>query len=159
MPFRPGYDPEVLYLVPWPRIGPWRCYKCIYKSYITFVIDPPLMMAQKVHLKDADGSIAPAEGSRLWNAISPVSQLQNIALVKIDLSSCKLFIPRDRLLHSLHVLTTRHEHLDSWQTGFRVGLVLLSTSKPTEQGLQAEELKKRRQGPTLPDRLSISKDS
>ena len=55
------------------------------------------------HHEDADGSVTPAERSWQGNATPPGTQPQTFTLIKVDLGSCYLFLPNNRLLHSLYV--------------------------------------------------------
>ena len=121
------------------------------------------------HPKDAGWSITPAEAAWQRNTTSPSTQPQTFALIKIDLGTCYFFIPLNRLLHSLYIWSVGYKngHIigirrnlcpktagkgDSTQ-----GWICRPIPEPTEQGLQNEDIEKKRQGATMPDQVLDSK--
>ena len=110
--------------------------------------------------EDADGSVTPAEGPWQGDATHPSTQSQTFALIKIDLGTCYFFVPPNRLLHCQYIKSAGHKDSDIIDVyrDLRANTASKGEStqgwipKPTEQGLQSEDIEKRGQGETLPDR-------
>ena len=103
------------------------------------------------HTSRTRRSVAPAEWYKQENATPPGIQPQTFAIIKVDLGSCYLFVPPDRLLHSFYVKTAGHKDVcrdlrpaskeDSTQ-----GRIFSLIPKLAKLGLQSEDIEKR--GPT-----------
>ena len=123
-----------------------------------------LEVRPKTHPEDADGFVTPAEGP--WKSIAtpPSTEPQTFAFVKIDLSPCNPFILDNRLFHSLYILAAGYKDCDvisergnpCRQAASKRDTVQCCTCplipKPVQEGLQREDIEKRRQMVALPDR-------
>ena len=128
-----------------------------------------LEVGPKPHPEDADGSVTPAEGP--WKSIAtpPSTKPQTFAFVKIDLGPCNPLILDNRLFYSLYIPEAGYENCDvisergnpsrkaanEWDTAQCRTCPLIP--KPAQEGLQREDIEKRRQGAALPDR-SLDRD-
>ena len=116
------------------------------------------------HPMDTDVSITPVEGP--WKDITtpPSTEPQTLAFVKIDLGSCYPLVLANRLLHSRYIQAAGYKDCDingERRNPCRKRVSKRDTAqerirslipKPTEQGLQSEDIEMRRQGAALPDR-------
>ena len=96
------------------------------------------------------------------NVTPPGSLPQTFTLIKVDLGPCYLLLLHSRLLHSFYVKTAGHKDSDiirvrwylcrkkSSKRNAAQGRNCLLIPKPTEQGIQSEDIEKR-QGSTLRD--------
>ena len=88
------------------------------------------------------------------DAISPGTQPQTFALVKVDLGTCHLLVPLDHHLHCYYVQSARHEDTNvgnlcsdaADQGDSAQGQTCSLIPQPTEQRLQSEDIEKRGQG-------------
>ena len=91
-------------------------------------------------------------------ATPPSTEPQNFAFVKVDLGSCNPLLLANRLLHSLYILAAGYEDcniISECGNPCRKMVSKRDTAqsrispfipKPTEQGLQSEDIEKRGQG-------------
>ena len=128
-----------------------------------------LEVGPKPHPKDADGSVTPAEGP--WKSIAtpPITEPQTFAFVKIDLGPCNPLVLDNSLFHSLYILAAGYKDCDviserrnpCRQTASKQDTVHCRTcpliTKPAQEGLQREDIEKRRQRAALPD-LTLDRD-
>ena len=110
------------------------------------------------------GSVTPAEGP--WKSIAtpPSAELQTFAFVKIDLGSCNPLVLDNRLFHSLYIQAAGYKDCDvisergnpcrkrASKRDTAQGRTCPLIPKPAEEGLQREDIEKRRQRAVLPDR-------
>ena len=123
-----------------------------------------LEVGPKPHPKDADGCVTPAEGP--WKSIAtpPSTEPQTFALVKIDLGSCNPLVLDNCLFHSLYIQPAGFKDCDvigeRWNPCRKAASKRDTAQcrtcplipKPAQEGLQREDIKKRRQRAALPDR-------
>ena len=119
-----------------------------------------LEVGPKPHPEDADGSVTPAEGP--WKSIAtpPSTELQIFAFVKIDLGPCNPLVLDNRLdiqpvgYKDCDVISERgnpcRKAAHEWDTAQCRTCPLIP--KPAQEGLQREDIEKRRQRAALPDR-------
>ena len=123
-----------------------------------------LEVGPKPHPKDADGSVTPAEGP--WKSIAtPQStEQQTFAFVKIDLGPCNPLVLDNHLFHSLYIQSAGYKDCDvisergnPWRKAANErdtaqGRTCPLIPNPAQEGLQREDIKKRRQRAALSDR-------
>ena len=121
--------------------------------------------------EDEDESVTPAEGPCQGIATRPGTKPQTFAFVKIVLGSCYSFVFGCCLLHNLYVQAVGHKDGDiiseRWNpcckwTNKRYtaqGRICRLFPRPSQQGLQSEDIEKRWQGATLQTNRSRRNDS
>ena len=101
-----------------------------------------------------------------WKSIAthPSTEPQTFAFVKIDLGSCNPLVLDNNLFHSLYIQPAGYKHCDvisergnpcrkaASKRDTAQGRTSPLIPKPAQEGLQREEIEKRRQRAALPDR-------
>ena len=123
-----------------------------------------LEVGPEPHPEDADGSATPAEGP--WKSIAthPSTELQTFAFVKIDLGSCNRLVLDNRFFHSLYIQPAGYKDCDviserrnpcrkaASKRDTAQGRTCPLIPKLVQEGLQREDIEKRRQRAALSDR-------
>ena len=109
------------------------------------------------------GQVRHSSGRALARGHPTRHQPHSFALINVHLGACYFFVPLNRLLHSQYVQSAGHKDSDiigvcrdlhpnttgkGDSTQVEISLLI---SKPTEQGLQSDDIEKRKQGAILPD--------